>query len=86
LRVRDQRRRIRPQPQHHHPQLGVAEVFLRRRHGDAALDVRLDDAYEASLRVDVHEGDVGKLPGRSLPRAINADVGAPPRETRMSPL
>jgi hypothetical protein len=48
--------------------------------------VRLDDAYEASLRVDVHEGDVGKLPGRSLPRAINADVGAPPRETRMSPL
>src|ERR1051326_1150213 len=25
-----------------------------------------------------------KLPGKSLPRAINAEVGAPPRETRMS--
>lgn len=27
-----------------------------------------------------------KFPGKSLPRARSAEVGAPPRETRMSPL
>src|SRR6058998_3747354 len=63
LRLRADLPQLGPQPQHHDPQLLVAQVLVRGGHGDTALDVGFDRRRDVRHAVHVHQRDVREIAG-----------------------